>query len=90
MPAAGRRVGSVSTGEAYDAYRRFCEQTVIQPLTGRAFGDLLAELDVHSFIRSRVVSHGRRGRTREITLDVPEEMVDRINAMIRMDFELRE
>ena len=84
--AKGRVVG---TGEAYDAYRRFCERTVIQPLTGRAFGDLLAELDVHSFIRSRVVSHGRRGRTREITLDVPDEMVDRIHAMICMDFDLR-
>ena len=84
--AKGRTVG---TGEAYDAYRRFCDRAVLQPLTGRAFGDLLAELDVHSFIRSRVVSHGRRGRTREISLDVPDEMVDRILEMICMNFELR-
>jgi cell division control protein 6 len=82
----GRAVG---TGEAYDAYRRFCDRAVLQPLSGRAFGDLLAELDVHSFIRSRVVSHGRRGRTREITLDVPDEMIDRIHAMISMEFDLR-
>ena len=71
MPARRAKGRAVGTGESYDAYRRFCERTVIQPLTGRAFGDLLAELDVHSFVRSRVVSHGRRGRTREITLDVP-------------------
>lgn len=84
--AKGRAVG---TGEAYDAYAKFCHRAMLQPLSGRAFGDLLAELDVHSFIRSRVVSHGRRGRTREITLDVPDELADRIHAMICMDFDLR-
>ena len=84
--AKGRAVG---TGEAYDAYAKFCNRAMLQPLSGRAFGDLLAELDVHSFIRSKVVSHGRRGRTREITLDVPDDLVDRIHEMIQMDFDLR-
>jgi len=84
--AKGRVVG---TGEAYDAYAKFCQRAVLQPLSGRAFGDLLAELDVHSFIRSKVVSHGRRGRTREITLDVPDDLADRIHEMICMDFDLR-
>ena len=36
------RNGAVGTGEAYDAYRVFCERTDLHSLTGRAFGDLPA------------------------------------------------
>jgi len=31
---------SIGTGEAYDAYKAFCQRAGLRPLTGRAFGDL--------------------------------------------------
>jgi len=70
--------GPVGTGEAYDAYKAFCRRAEMRQLTGRAFGDLISELDIYSLLRSRVLSRGRYGRTREIILDLPQELVDRI------------
>ncbi|MBW1723651.1 MAG: hypothetical protein JRJ78_16580 [Deltaproteobacteria bacterium] len=78
--------GSVGTGEAYDAYKTFCSRAEMRPLTGRAFGDLISELDIYSLLRSRVLSRGRYGRTREITLDLPQELIDRIYHEIAANF----
>ncbi|HOW72825.1 MAG TPA: hypothetical protein PKY77_19675 [Phycisphaerae bacterium] len=58
--------------------------------TGRAFGDLLDELDMYSLVRSRVLSRGRYGRTREIILDLSEELIEKIHAAVRMNFEMRQ
>ena len=53
IDAARRARGApIGTGEAYDAYTRFCGRAGLRTLTGRAFGDLLAELDMYSLVRS--------------------------------------
>jgi archaeal cell division control protein 6 len=78
----------IGTGEAYDAYRAFCDRAAIRPLSGRAFGDLLAELDMYSLLRTRVLSRGRYGRTREITLDLPDNLVQKILETVLTNFEL--
>ncbi len=80
--------GSVGTGESYDAYRAFCRRAKLGPLTARAFGDLISELDIYSLLRSRVVSRGRYGRTREMTLDLPPELVDKIYSGILLNFDI--
>jgi cell division control protein 6 len=90
IDAARRTRGApLGTGEAYDTYMRFCERAGLRTLTGRAFGDLLAELDMYSLVRSRVLSRGRYGRTREITLDVSDDVADKLYAVIKLNFELR-
>ena len=81
-------VASLGTGEAYDAYRGFCDRVGLGPLTGRAFGDLLNELDMYSLVRTRILSRGRYGRSREITLDLPETLVERLHTTILLNFEL--
>jgi Cdc6-like AAA superfamily ATPase len=68
----------VGSGEAYDAYTQLCQRSSLSPLTSRAFGDLVGELDIASLIRSWVLSKGRYGRSRQISLDLPTEAVDRI------------
>jgi cell division control protein 6 len=80
--------GSIGTGEAYDAYRIFCKRAELRPLTGRAFGDLISELDIYSLLRSRVLSRGRYGRTREIILDLPPELTDRLYGQVLSNFEI--
>jgi cell division control protein 6 len=57
-------------------------------LTGRAFGDLISELDIYSLLRSRVLSRGRYGRTREIILDLPTELIGKIYQGILLNFEM--
>jgi len=78
----------VGTGEAYDAYKVFCGKTGLRTLTGRAFGDLIAELDMYSLIQSRILSRGRYGRTREIILDLPSELMEKIYETILLHFDM--
>jgi cell division control protein 6 len=90
IEATSRAKGApVGTGDTYDAYKSFCDRTGMRTMTGRAFGDLLDELDMYGLARTRVVSHGRYGRTREITLDLSEELVEKIYQAVRMNFEIR-
>ena len=84
--ARGQPVG---TGETYDAYKTFCGQSGLRALTGRAFGDLIAELDIYSLLRSRVLSRGRYGRTREIVLDLPAGLVAKIHEAVLLNFGMR-
>ena len=78
--------GAIGTGEAYDAYGRFCKRVDLRPLTDRAFGDLVSELDIYSLIRSRVLSRGRYGRTREIMVDLPPGMTEKVYDGIKLNF----
>ena len=70
--------GVLATGEAYEAYKSLCQRIGLRVLSTRVFWDLIAELDVYSLIRSRLISRGRYGRTREILLELPKVTVDRI------------
>jgi cell division control protein 6 len=79
----------IGTGEAYDAYKTFCNRARMRAMTGRAFGDLLAELDMYSLLRTRVLSRGRYGRTREISLDLSEELVEQIYGTVQMNFQMK-
>jgi cell division control protein 6 len=83
------KADTVGTGQAYDAYKRFCHRINLRPLTGRAFGDLVSELDIYSLLHSRVVSRGRYGRTREIVVDLPQPLVSKIYAEILSYFGLQ-
>jgi len=78
----------IGTGEAYDAYKAVCGRTSLHPLSGRAFGDLLGGLDMYSLLRCRVLSKGRYGRTREITVDLPAELTEGIHETIAMQLGL--
>lgn len=68
----------IGSGEAYDSYKHFCNRVGLRMLTDRVFGDLLAELDLACLIHSRIVSRGRYGRSREIRIDMPYELIQNI------------
>jgi Cdc6-like AAA superfamily ATPase len=48
----------------------------------------VAELDMYSLLRTRILSRGRYGRTREIMLDLPEDIVEKIYATIKLNMEI--
>jgi len=49
---------------------------------------MLAELGLYSLLQCRIISRGRYGRTREITLDLPEELVGQIYSTVVANFHL--
>ena len=76
------------TGDAYEAYRSFCSKIKLRALTQRAFSDLVSELDMYGFIQARVLSHGRYGRTKEITVNLPKDLCEKLKRVVLMEFDL--
>jgi cell division control protein 6 len=64
-----------SSGEVYNMYRRLCSHLNMEALTQRRVTDLVSELDILGLINAVIVSKGRYGRTKEISLSVAEECV---------------
>ncbi|MHC1599338.1 MAG: ORC1-type DNA replication protein [Candidatus Methanospirareceae archaeon] len=64
-----------SSGEVYNMYRKLCNQLGMDALTQRRVTDFISELDILGLINAVIVSRGRYGRTKEISLSVPEESV---------------
>jgi cell division control protein 6 len=67
-----------SSGEVYNMYRRLCSHLNMEALTQRRVTDLVSELDILGLINAVIVSKGRYGRTKEISLSVAEECVQPI------------
>ncbi|MFB6309601.1 MAG: Cdc6/Cdc18 family protein [Salinirussus sp.] len=65
--------GPVNTGEVYNRYSELCKRVDMDVLTQRRVTDLISELDMLGIINAIVVSKGRYGRTKEISLSVPTE-----------------
>jgi len=63
----------LTTGEVYDMYRELCQSVHMDVLTQRRVTDLISELDMLGILQARVISKGRYGRTKEITMSVPLE-----------------
>jgi cell division control protein 6 len=64
-----------SSGEVYTMYRRLCNHLGMDALTQRRVTDFVSELDILGLVNAVIVSKGRYGRTKEISLSVPEECV---------------
>lgn len=70
--------GNMTTGEAYNIYKQMCRTIGIEILTQRRVTDLISELDMMGILNATVVSKGRYGRTKEISLSVPSESTKRV------------
>ena len=78
------------TGEIYEQYQAFCREAQMKPVAIRAFRESLNELDLYGFVRTRILSRGRHGRTREVILELDEELVNKIYSIILLNFQLRQ
>jgi len=68
MNKSNPRAKFIQTGDVYDTYHQLCSKTGLRPLTQRRVSDIVAELDMLGIINAKVISRGRFGRTREISL----------------------
>jgi len=80
--------GPLHTGEAYEVYRSFFLKTSLRALTQRAFSDLVSELDMYGFIQARILSKGRYGRTKQITVNLPKDLLEKLKKVVLMEFDL--
>ena len=80
-------VHNVNTGEVYNIYKRLCAEIDADVLTQRRVTDLISELDMLGIVNAVVVSKGRYGRTKEISLSVP---IDETEAVLLTDSRLSE
>ena len=80
--------GFVFTGEVYELYKQLCFKTSLTPLTQRRVSDILAEFDMLGMINTRVISKGRYGRTREISLAIPSSTLPQIKKTLEEELAL--
>ncbi len=75
----------IQTGDVYDTYHKLCIKVGLRPLTQRRVSDIIAELDMLGVINAKVISKGRFGRTREISLILPPSIEVRIKKILEED-----
>ena len=57
-------------------------------LTQRRISDILAELDMLGIINAKIISKGRYGRTREISLSIDEVISNRLKEILTKHLQL--
>ena len=78
----GKINNSVFTGDVYAYYQELCKNLNTEILTQRRISDIIAEFDMLGLINARVISKGRQGRTREIQLVIPENILGRCKEIL--------
>lgn len=79
---------AVFTGDVYDVYKAVCQSCGQRPLTQRRISDIIAEMDMLGIINAKVISKGRFGRMREISLGLPESLVSKAHHIVRTELGL--
>lgn len=82
LQASAKKDVPLYTGEVYDVYRGLCVKTNNSSLTQRRVSDLIAELDMLGLINAKVISKGRYGRTREITMSLSNRLTGKVEEWV--------
>ncbi|MFH1917159.1 MAG: ORC1-type DNA replication protein [Nanoarchaeota archaeon] len=85
--AKDKREG-IFTGEIYEKYAFLCKRIGLRPLTQRRVSDVLAEFDMFGIINAKVISKGRFGRTREISLSLADSIEVKIAKLLEQELQL--
>jgi archaeal cell division control protein 6 len=80
----------IYTGDVYDLYKDLCTKTDLRPLTQRRISDIIAELDMLGIITTHVVSKGRYGRTKEMTLGIPFYIQPKVKDILTQELGLKQ
>jgi len=80
--------GGIFTGDVYNQYQEVCKKLKIETLTQRRVGDIIAEFDMLGIINATVISKGRHGRMREITLSIQKPLLEKAKKIINASLEI--
>lgn len=84
------RGSEIFTGDIYELYKAICSKTGLRPLTQRRVSDIIAELDMLGIINAKVISKGRFGRTREISISLPKQVEKKIATILEEELGLKD
>ena len=76
------RNSSIFTGEVYDIYKSLCSKTNTSTLTQRRISDIISEFDMLGIVNAKVISKGRYGRTRNISIEIPTTVLPIIKKIL--------
>ena len=77
-----------TTGAVYDYYNRLAKDLGVTTLSLRRISDIIIELEVLGIINFKIVSKGRYGRTRYISVGLPKSLFNEVINILRKDLNL--
>ncbi len=77
---------AVQTSDVFSTYMEICRHHRTKQLTQRRISDLIAELELFGIIDAKIISRGRHGRTRVISLSLPESVIEKIKNILQQLF----
>ena len=78
----------IATGDVYSRYKELCSDLDVSELTQRRVSGLISELDMLGVINAKVISKGRYGRTRQISVDLSQNIREQIEQLVEDKFYL--
>lgn len=78
----------IATGDVYSEYKDLCDNVDVSSLTQRRVSGLISELDMLGVINAKVISKGRYGRTRQISIDLSDGIRGQIRELVEDKFYL--
>ena len=78
----------IFTGEIYLLYKDLCSKVNLRPLTQRRVSDVIAEFDLLGMINAKVISKGRYGRTREVSVVTNDMLNMKIKSLLEGSLQL--
>ncbi|HIH11244.1 TPA: AAA family ATPase [Candidatus Woesearchaeota archaeon] len=78
------------TGEIYEVYKTICKRCKFNTLTQRRISDILAELDMLGVINAKIISKGRYGRTRDISVSIDETTSIKLREILEKSLQVGE
>jgi archaeal cell division control protein 6 len=72
----------IQTGEVIDNYIDMCAKYNLKPLTQRRVSDLISELDLFGIINTKIISKGRYGRSKVISLNLTESVLKKLKTLL--------
>ncbi len=82
------RHSTIFTGEIYNLYKANCIRAGLRPLTQRRISDILGEFDMLGIINAKIISKGRYGRMREISISLPPNLIPKIKETLKEQLSL--
>ncbi|MBI2557988.1 orc1/cdc6 family replication initiation protein [Candidatus Woesearchaeota archaeon] len=76
------RGNNLFTGEVYEIYKSLCNKTKTSTLTQRRVSDIISEFDMLGLVNAKVISKGRYGRTRDISLEINGDVLSKIKNIL--------
>lgn len=89
LEIAKNRTETLCTSDVYDFYKNLCTQIGLKPLTTRRLLDILGEFDMLGLITTRVISKGRYGRTKEISIAIPPSSLDKVISHLKTTLDVQ-